>query len=347
MLSRAVSIFLIALVSALIWVYLEAESLTQGQQDARVTLVSPGAGWRIEALGDDRRGGTTIPVTIRAEGSQAALSAMPRQFEVSLGSPGFPQQEGEQALDLRVALRSSQALRRSGVNILEVSPEVVRVRVTGLVSLADVEVRPDVGSIEPVAPPTVEPSRVTVTGTRDAIERLQSLPAGPHVVARIAPSTSLPEGQPLRLRTPLILPGSLGALDMDIQPREVEVAFTIRTRTDRLTVASCPVQAMLPPTEAGRYRIQVADDSLFVRDVSVLGPRDVIERLRSQESRLIAVLWLTSDDLEAGKESGTASFAMVRGGQLEPLPAGLVIDAPPPIVRFAISRVEPAAAATP
>ncbi len=332
---RAANILLVVVVTLLIWLYLEAESLTASQQEVRITFVAGEADMLVRTVGEEWRG----VATVRVEGSQAALSRMPRTFEIPIGSPGVPAVEGEHVIDLKVPLRANRQIQRAGVNLIDVVPQTMRLRLEAVAVLENVEIRPDLGGIEPAEPPVIQPAVASVRGPRAAIDRLTNIVGGPHVVARVRPgaATNLPDGRPVTIRAPLELPGAVGAESIQITPREVEVGFTIRARSASTTLPSAPVQLITPPAESGRFRVEINADDAFVQTVFVTGPSDLVEQVRTGVLRVVALLWLSSDDLERGVDSKAVTFGVLRDGQVIGTPAGLSIRAEDAVVRFTVT----------
>lgn len=345
MTERARTWIIVALITALVWLYAEAESLTRSEQETRITFIatSPDVAMRIES--EDWRG----TARVRIEGASAALSNAPRAIDLELGAPGVPAAEGVHEIDLRAALRAARTVQRAGLNVVDVEPATVRVRVETMQTLADVEVRPELEGLEIVGATTIEPSRATVRAPRSVIDGLRGLAGGAHVRARPGRSAmaNLREGSENRVLARLALPNGLEDPAATIEPAELTVTFTLSSRTESVTTPSAPVQVLLPPREAGRWRIDVHPEDAFLRDVRMSGPREVIERLRARDLRLIAIVWLTSDDLERAVDAKRASFALVRGEQTTDVPAGLVIEAPETLVRLTIRPASDAPAIIP
>lgn len=341
---RIANIVLVVVVTALIWLYLEAESLTTSQQELRITFVAPSGDILISPVGEEWRG----VATIRVEGAQSALSRTPRSVEIPVGSPGFPGVEGEQTVDLRVPLRANRELQRAGVNLVEVEPQNVRLKLEAITTLQEVEIRADLLGIEPAAAPTVNPARATVRGPRSAMDQLAALTGGPYVVARVRQGTAgnLPDGQTARVRSLLEPPQPIAPENIQIVPREAEVAFTIQSRSAMATLPSAPVQLIMPPAETGRFRVDINADDAFISNVTVSGPSELVEQVRGGQIRIVALLWLTSDELEKPIDSKMVSFGVLRDGQVVGPPQGLVIRAANATVRFTVkttATAEPAA----
>lgn len=325
-------------VTLLIWLYAEAESLTRVQQEAKITFVSPAASTLVRAA--DGWGGS---VRLTIEGGAAALARAPRAFELAPGAIGVPSDDGEHSIDLRVALRAHPAWAQSGVSLLAVEPPTVRVRVRAMETLADVEIRPDLGAIDLASPAVVEPARASLILPKALAERLRALPEGAHVLARPTAQAAqgLREGQTSRVRARLAFPATFDDPDATITPREVDVSVSVRARTSRADLPPVPVQTLLPPGDAGRFRISLGEEDRFLRDVTIQGPIDVIEAVRARTWSVVAVVSLSTDDLEQRIGSKRATFALLRDGVMAPLPPGVDAEASDTTIRLTIEPIAP------
>ncbi|MGD9692822.1 MAG: hypothetical protein AB7G17_05510 [Phycisphaerales bacterium] len=325
-------------VTLLIWLYAEAESLTRVQHEAKITLVS--APDSLIARPVDGWSGTA---RLTLEGGAAALARAPRTFELRPGAVGVPTDDGEHIVDLRVALRADPALAQSGLSLIAVEPPTVRIRVRAMETITDLEIRPDLGAIDLASPATIEPARASVSLPRSLAQQLQTLQDGAHLRARPNAQAlqGLREGQNSRVRVRLSLPPPLDDPDVVITPREADVSVTLRARTSKISLPPVPVQTLLPPADAGRFRIVVGEEDRFLRDVSISGPSDIIQQIQSREWSVVAVVVLSTDDLEQRVGSKRAAFALIRDGMVTPLPPGVDAEATDTTIRLTI---EPAPA---
>lgn len=349
MLDRVRSLILIAFVTALVWIYAEAESLTQSQQEVRVTFVSGADDLSSRVTTDDWRG----VVRVRLEGSAASLQRTPPRIELRLGSTGVPDSEGEFTVDLAEAIRADPELSRAGVNVIAVEPPSVRLRVDELRRLEDVPVRAALSGIDLEQPARIEPSTIDLMVPRAVAEQLEALQSGPFVLARVETSQidTTRRGVPQRIRATLNLPPGVtlnGGISR-FSPPESIVELIIRRDTSSFTVPSAPVQVLLPPTEAGRWEVRILPEDLFLRDVEVIGTSEFVSQVRNNDVRLVAVLSLSSDELERGITEKRASIATLRDGVISQPPSGVRIEVRDPGVRFEIVRLasEPGASANP
>lgn len=315
---------LVTLVTILIWVLADAKSLvrldrpleivfTAGPDSGRTIRVLPGQGWQGQ-------------VSVQFEGPNAAVARIDpilrRAVELSPGLvPAVPIEPGEHTVDLREALRSLQGFKSSGMTIKEVDPATVRVEVDSIVQV-EARVRVVVPKGELDGSPTPRPERATIS----LPSRLAgTLDADPELTASITAEQlkDLPEARPGVVRgVGLILPASLrGRPSVRVDPPRVDVDLTLRSKTATYVVAAVPVQVQLSPEQADRYRVQLTSDS-FISNVSVIGPRELIDRVRSGRERIIAVLRLEPDELDGGITSKEVVFVAD-----PPLPASLTYQA--------------------
>ncbi len=339
MLDRVRSLILIAFVTALVWIYAEAESLTRSQQEVRISFISGADDLSSRVTSDDWRG----VVRVRLEGSAASLQRTPPRIELRLGAPGVPDSEGEFTLDLADAIRADAELSRAGVNVISVEPPSVRLRIDELRRLDDVPVRAALSGIDLEQPARIEPSTTDLMVPRAVAEQMEALQGGPFVLARIEPSQidTARRGTPQRVRATLNLPAgiTLNGGTARFTPPEALVELIIRRDTATFTVPSAPVQVLLPPTEAGRWEVRILPEDLFLRDVEVIGSSEFVAQVRNNDVRLVAVLSLSSDELERGITEKRASVATLRDGVIGQPPSGVRIEVRDPSVRFEIVRI--------
>ena len=342
MIDRLKTIVIVAAVTCLIWLYAEAESLSSVQEDARVTISAGPTGnvggqeWQVRPVAEDWPG----VVKMTFEGPSSALPRAPRVFTIAPGAPGFPQTPGEHTVDLRTALRGDPQLAQSGLTLTDVEPPSVKVRVASMGRQADVPVLAEAPGVQLAAPATVEPARVMVVASKATLERLRTRDGGAAVIARPSATAlgQVREGVRQRLQAVLSLPPEIDDPDATIIPREATVTLTARAATEQVTLDSAQVQVLLPPADAARHRVDLPDQP-SVPGVTVVGPREVIERVRSGELRIVAVVALSADDLAKRVEMKRVSFVLMAGDTPAPMPAGVAITAEQTAVRVQIRPV--------
>lgn len=344
MTGRFKTALLVVLITAVTWLYAEAETLTRAERDVSVTI-APRAETSVSRVTDADWTGV---VRVSLEGAAGSIDKAPRFVELVPGVPGFPRQDGEHTIDIRAALASAPGLARAGVNILDARPATVRVRVQSLARLDGVEVRPEAPGVTLASPAASEPGAVAITGPRATIEKLSAQLGGAYVLARVTPASlaTLAEGQPTPVDAPLSLPPGFDETDVVITPREASVTLTKGPGRTAM-VAAPPVRIVLPPEQVGRWTVTIEDDERFVRGVSVSGPPAAVEPFRTKELSVIAVAFLSPEDLAKPIEVKTLAFFAERNGEVVPLPAGVAVTAPETTVRLRIVPVAPAAGPVP
>jgi len=340
MVERLRNLLLIALVTALVWIYAEAESLTRSQQEVRVAFVSGADDLSSRVVSEDWRG----VVRVRLEGSAAALQRTPPRVELRLGSGVVPDQEGEYNINLADAIRADPELQRAGVNVIAVEPPTARLRIDALRRLEDVPVRAVVPGVDLEQPARLDPPTADLVVSRSVAEQLAAIEGGAFVLARVDPGQidATRRGTPQRVRATLALPAGVtpNGGTARIAPSECLVELVVRRDTASVTIPSAPVQVLLPPTEVGRWDVRILPEDLFLRDVEVTGPSEFISQVRSNDIRLVAVVSLSSDELERGVTEKRASIAMLRDGGMSTPPVGVRVDVKDDSVRLTVTRVE-------
>lgn len=333
------NIILVTLVTLLIWIYAESESLRTEDFAATVVITSPpGSGRGVWIV--DSPGRPTMEIKLRLEGGAAAIDALRRQLHTSIPlTPGgeLPKDPGQHAIDLRTALRASPVFAKSGVTIAEATPSTVSVLVDELIS-KQLPVRVDLPiGTETVGPPEVQPGLATIILPRTLEAALGDLPVLASLDhASLAPLT------PGRLErvpgVPLLAPAAVRDQPfVSIEPRAATVTVTLRDQTAFIDLATVPVQIRISPVAYAEWDVDIPQDSRFLRDVKVTGPSDLIAQIREGKLPVIAYISLTPEDLERGALSGGTSKEAVFSDL--PIPNNpLKYEAEDRMVRVSINR---------
>lgn len=305
--TRLKTILLVSFGAALIWVWAEAESLRSVRALSQISFAPPPNG----SFDDRVVVSTGETVAVRIEGSTSAVDAAERalaRVRFELGQGGIPSQPGEHEIDLQSVLRARPEIDGLGVSIAAVDPPSITLRIQEFVTV-DLPVRADLGGIEAQGEVTIAPPTVAVRVLASHAARLGD---GAFATAGVSePDRERLRGPgPQTITTQVRLPQALqGVAPLRVTPESVRLTFTPRALVEEYVIASVPVWVSLPPTEGTRWNVQVVDP--LVRNVTVRGPGEVIEELRSRRLVALAFVMLTSDELEAGITSKAAVFAPV------------------------------------
>ncbi len=330
----------VSLVSVLIWIVAEGESLSIERVEVVVRLIADSEEGEGEAVAmrPVAEDGWTGRVIVELEGATAEVSRLRERLRepigLSPGDAGVPVDPGRHTLDIADALRQSDAFEGSGVAISAVEPETAGVLIDR-VRWQEFDVAVDIPDLASASSPVADPRRVRVL--------VPSLLAE-HAGAARSLTASLTSEQVAGLKVgqrnvianvPVGLPGPLaGHPFVRVQPDGVSVTVTLENRVDSVTLDNVPVQIRRPAFEAERWTVRVDPADHLLQDVTVTGPSDLIEQIRSQELTVFATVVLTLDDRDAGITQKEAVFA--------DLPTPLSFRAPSTTVRLTIRPVEPA-----
>lgn len=339
MLEKLKSFGLVTIIAVTIWLFAEAESLGEYSGVTRVQFVTGDAKdlWVRPAEGFD---GT---VTIDIEGSRAALvkarDALAAGIRLTPGMAGVPAGEGRQTVNLLQALEGYRPLEQAGVKVVSIRPQNVEVNVRELVQQS-IPIEPVLTGIELAGPakPTPESARIRLPKKEwDSVGPQLRAPA----TLRADQVSRLPPSGPVKVEARVQLPAALiGVEGAEVLDPTATLEFTIKARFASASFPLVPVQVILPPVDLETWRVRLERDDQAL-SAEVTGPSDAIERLKSSGDRLIAMLPLSSDELDQGISSKEVAFGLLRGTTIAPLPESLRVNAPKSVVQFTIERRSP------
>lgn len=339
---RLTTFVIVTLVTVTVWLFAEAESLGHESLPAAVVvapadasrLVTPATGWD---------GRVTLDISGSRRGIERARELFLQPLKVTLPK-GVG--EGDLTVELFEALETNEAITRSGVTIDSVRPLRAVVRVQELVTRQAVIV-PELAGVQVDGQVAMTPDRAEVRLPRALAEQFSGAngTAGTlKVIARVpeAQRASLGTPGPKAVQATLVLPDEIGAgreSGVELLTRNTALAFTVKNTVTTARVPF-PVQVLTLPVEWGDWtvEIQAADQRLTAE---LTGPSDVLERLTGAGARPLAVLALSSDDLEKGIRSKDVGFGEVRDGVFRPLPEGVKVNTERRSVNFEIRKRPP------
>lgn len=322
----------VVVVTALIWVFAESESLTRRTLDVDLSFTASAEVLRAVRLADPNFKGR---VQLELVGSTGAVTELERRLSRPLalrpGGESFPTEPGERTIDLREILRATPGIGDRGVTFARVEPPTIRVNVDELREV-QAKVIVEVADGELDGPAEVLPPTVTL---RAPVRLLAAADSDPIVTARIerAALTGMVPGRAELVKNVPLRPGLAFAGDPDVSvaPAQTDVRLKLLSRTTSLQVASVPVHIQVAAEEFNLWEVRVRDTDRFIRDVRVTGPAEVVDQVRRGEIKLRAVVALSFEELEQGVASKDAVFSQ--------LPSMLRVEAPSRTVRFVVKRL--------
>lgn len=318
MLSHLRTFGIVTLFALVLWVFAESESLGEFSGLTSVRFSSSQDRSRLIRADESFDGSITLELLGSKSALSRAESELSRGVELEPGMPAVPSIEGRHTVNLLEALREYPPLKRSGARVAAVSPQFVDVRVEELVTALTPIVAAFDG-VEVVGEFRFTPEKVEMTVPKALLtEPVDQL----RVVATLdaARARRLPASGSVREEVTLSAPAGLSGLPGVSLAQTTAVAdFTIRARSASETLRSVPVQVVLPPIEVGRWAVEVQSEDRFL-SAEVTGSVEAIERLKSGAEALIALVVLSSDDLQGRVASKEASFVVLRGGVMSARP---------------------------
>ena len=271
---------IVVAVTFLIWYWAAGETRDSRTANFTVRMSVPAEGWLVEP--------SNVSVEIDVEGSRRALRNV-EDMDTTLSIPLKPE-VGVQNVDLSEAIRAMPVVVQTGARVLTVEPRMVDVRVDELISIpAAVEHRlgPDYQQV------TVDPPQATITMPRG----IRPLFPEELVVEPTIPRDQLTDLTPgsrnnlenVRLRFPEAYPSRE---HVEISPRFVRLAFDYRAQIRTLELDSVRIQVAGPAEDQERVELEPKQ----LRNVSIEGPTDLIDRIEAGEVVVVAVLHLKSSE---------------------------------------------------
>jgi hypothetical protein len=325
----------VALVIALsiaVWTFAEARSLTKATHSVTLVFSAPAGSDLIAWTGDkfERR----LAVTLELEGSRAALDRASQRLEAPvelLIGDGVPASVGPQTVSLREVLREHSIFDRLAVSLIEVSPQSANIQVDEVVQRT-LNVRVVASEADLEGPPIADPATVTVIGpasilAKGSIESLDAIvTATQRALLRSGTTTEiagLAVTVPEPWRNPLV----------QVAPGTIKATIALRSTIESVDIPSVPVMVRLSPTQMQQWRVRIAPEDGYLRDVRVSGPAQAIAAIKDNRQRVVATLQLESVELSAG----AATFEAVLSGQAPGLEF-VVGDASVPVEVVSIER---------
>lgn len=326
-------ILIVTIATGLIWLYAEGENVKPNTVTASLQFIAP-PGVDLEIRPPLAQ---TVQVKVRCSAAkltevQRSLQAGPIGVKVS-ADPSSP--DGRQVFFLRDVLANDSPLAKIGVNVVEVQPATLEAFVDTKTQIV-LPVVVNTGDTQLAGAPIVTPQDVTLTVPSSLAAALRDT----KLEARIDPQviSKLEVAVRQTVDADLTPPPEFRMTKTPPQLPRVKVTFTIRQLVETAVIKLVPVRLDITPADSARFTVTLSDDDRFLRDLSITGPADVLERIRKGEFDLWASLRLTSDELEKATATpaiGASAVTATKAPDIlsrPPLPPSVTITpAPRPI----------------
>lgn len=334
------------IVAVLIWIWAEGESLARRQTDVVEVRFPTDPNSDLVIRPDDPNWNGTVRITL--EGSvrrvDRAANAIGNELRLAAALEGMPTKPAVQVpLRLRDPISKIPALADAAGVVAEVSPSEVLVTIERMMTRT-MPVRIELSSPaaldgQPVVtPPTVDVRLPEVLASE--------LPLDAAVVATVSEEqlARLRSEGPQTLRLSVRLPaartgtsnGGAAGARITIKPETISALVRLKLALDTIKLPTVPVWFSLPPTEDGaKWNIEILDK--FLTDVMVSGPSEDVQRVRSGQMAVKAMIEFTSDELERAANAPTPTV-VTKQAACTGLPSGLSCGISNAAVKVRITR---------
>ncbi len=316
---------LVTLIAVLIWLYAEGQDVRSNEKITFMGAIPAEVGQDVRVDVADSNN-NTLRIDLTVKGNTARL----RDFRTQLGSAGriaLPLSAGDlpegrqgvlqlRPLLLRTPLNEGgPTMRELGLILEDVQPAEVAVVISRLVPYeAEVKFQPQGVEVRPDL--KIDPPQVPLMMPRGLLERLSASPDSIFVEATVPRSQMdrLPEGETHTITARLERPPVLQVRHVRLIQPTVDVTFTIASKKQTAKLDKpVPVWLMAPSSELKLYDVAPDEQSRVLRDVTITGPRDLIDRLTDprRDLRVVARLALDKDALDKAINAGGAGEAVI------------------------------------
>ncbi len=335
---QALPIIVITLLTLVVWLFAEVESLTEVQANARLRFENFGEPAELLARSLEFDENLTITLVGSRGAIQRARSELDNAIILKPGDPAVPDVDGTHIVRLKDALAGYQPLVNAGVIIESVRPQRVEIQVDELVNI-EIDIKPDLSGIVTQGEVTLTPSKARVRVPK----RLATSLANTTLTARVRPERlDQATPGPRTESVPLELPSSIaGAEGVQLLTERVTVGFTLSSTITSRVFASVPVQVLLTTESARSWTIEIDPQQQLI-PVDLTGSSELLDQIAGEGSRLVAVLALSDIELARGVTEKPVRLLVLRDNVPTPLPGNVTPTDALPSVRFTSTRIEQA-----
>lgn len=329
---RVGTIILVTAVTLLIWIWAAGETRERALLWARVQFEPASAFSTIVSPRSAREVALTVAGSSRS--IQQLRQALYEPLILTSGTSGIPGDKGTHIVELAEALRNSEVFSSTDVSVISTEPSSLELEIDSLTEktapVIPILSGATLGGEAVADPPTVTltlPSRIVGLVPEVTVNAEPS----PQAIAELEP------GRRQVIQAPVRLPAELKPYEQEIsiEPRSVQLAFTLILRTRSVTVPSVPIQIAAPPQDLADFVVDIADANEFLADVVIEGPAELMKKYEEEKPPVVAFIHLTSDDLARSITEAPVTLWEIPEGLRVTSVAG---SNPQPIVALKITR---------
>ncbi len=325
------TVLVVTVITMLIWLYAEGETILTHTRTIKVNFVAPTTGLAITLPGQ-APGTTTLNISATLQASSGDWARIDEllgseTIEIEVKVPATDDEK--QTLNLLEALNHSPlADVRAFVKEVVPATETVQVRTLEFV---DMGLRIEPGKHELSSEKTEEPVfspekiRVEMPSKDAALVRNQNL----KLTAHLDRLETLSEGTQQNVSVELSLPPQLQEKPhVTLTQETVDVKFILDKQTDQIDLEDVQVRLTTSDALTWQYRIEIVRTQRFLPVVTLKGPKEVISRIKEQPDLIRASIILRHSDLQEPPPYSAPLYIDVPQGvtDISPNPAETFID---------------------
>lgn len=288
----------VTLITVLVWLYAEGESVRTYKEDVRVKFVAPPAQNLLIKPDSptDNQGAIRVHVTFRASAHQRQefrLKTIHNILKIPVSAT-----PSQQTVVLKDALRQQTPIGELGLNIQQTDPQTENLTVEQL-STVTLPVQVDAGNLHLAQSPTVQPAQVQVSLPKQFVRRTTNA----YVTAALTdldPDQLTKVGVQQTVPVHLSLPVYLRGINAQVLTRTAKITFTIENLTDTITLPSIPIHINATPLLLRRYQVKLSSDKMVLPNVKLTGPADQINKIRQKQIKIWAEIRPTMGQMSRG-----------------------------------------------
>ena len=303
---------IVTVISILVWLYAEATVLKQTSRQIQVQFDEATGNYAYQPFAAQ-----SVQVQFKASNSEI------RKFAQATARPLIIplEPDGSEAIEEKVVILSAalvkEHLAEIGITDLTTTPETLPVVLRRLETI-NLPIRIDAAALDQVGGLAVAvPDRVSVTAPADVIERLRNQ-AVTALLSNVPLNTDNPGREAVAVNVPLRFPEALDLTDRwsTAEFRTIRVNYTPSGNNATTLRTRVPLYVNLPVDQQNTYTVQPTDGRLFLRDVQLVGPADIIAAIDADDPRYELFAELRVADLESVAQSPsqtTIAYPEIRG----------------------------------
>ena len=292
---------IVTIVTLLVWLFADTQIVkVYENQQLWVEFFSPNEDLVIEPANEKDRIPALVLLSYRASSGEKAELDKRLSNTIRIEVSEKPD-EPEQTIILKEEIDKALTNKR-GLTLIKTEPPTLRLIVERLQTEElpiEIDLQ-DVREIQFHKYPIAEPDTVKMTIRASLAQELQGLKA--IAVLKKSDLTTEVGVEHTVPNVPIQMPETLKGRWTDRKPSTVAVNYAILERADTELVKTVPITLMGPPPLFDEFKIEVSE-SERVLELNLRGPADIIEDIKTDQTKIHAVIWLKRSEVEIGRKS--------------------------------------------